>query len=252
MWSSSVLRMARFANGIGAVQAHVADWVTWLAPSGHPCRPSARRLVADVVVVASVLAKDGAGLTMTESYRGVFARVGLRPSVRPSDSPPIRLRASAPCRSTHCSVGAERLLLGEVSLGTPQEVPLRGYRYVSKPDHRDGSADKSQWTIALSDEYVSFEGAIDNAWVDDDKAWGLHVVSDSSEYLGLTATSLGRAIALCTAFFQISDVVHGYPSDPTRSTREIPPNHVRASWLEAGLLRPSAIRKLGRGLRCKL
>ena len=132
-----------------------------------------------------------------------------------------------------------------------KHVDIAGYQYVVKADHRDRSPAKSQWTIAISQEYSTFEAAVINSWLKGDRGWGLHIVQGAVHKLGESARAYGDAHELFVGFFEISHVCHGYPSDPVRSSREIPPEEVRNDWLQRDLLRPAAIRKIGRGLRCK-
>lgn len=126
------------------------------------------------------------------------------------------------------------------------------YSYFSKLDHRDGTAVKSQWTISVSDERASFALGVDSGWIIDQRAWGLYLKDGAADYLGKSAMSPGPSVDLCIAFFQISEICHGYPSDPKRSVREIPPDTVRSDWISKGYLRSSVVRKLARGIPCKL
>lgn len=130
-------------------------------------------------------------------------------------------------------------------------MDIAGYKYVVKLDHRDKSPAKSQWTITIQQEHSTFGSSVVNSWLQGGHGWGLHVVHGAVHKLGESARSYGEAYDLFVGFFEISHVCHGYPSDPLRSSREIPPEGVRNDWLQQGLLRPAAIRKIGRGLRCK-
>lgn len=125
--------------------------------------------------------------------------------------------------------------------------------YKPKPDHRDGSSEKSQWIIPVASEHATFADAISNGWTlpANDSAWGLHFDSGVSAPLGTSAASKGEQRALHVAYFILARVSHGYPSDPTRRVREIPPKHILKSWLDAGHFRPQVIRKMGRGQACK-
>lgn len=127
---------------------------------------------------------------------------------------------------------------------------LAGERYLSKPDHRDSSPAKSQWTVAVSVEYEIFETTINNSWRSSDAGWGLNLVNEVAQPVGLSARDQGDPCLLHVAFFQLASVCHGYPSDPRRSVREIPIEAVRKDWLERKLVRPAAIRKMGRGIVC--
>jgi hypothetical protein len=134
-----------------------------------------------------------------------------------------------------------------------EPVELGAYTYACKRDHRDGTRVKSQWTIPVEDEHASFVLGIDSDWVSGQSAWGLHLRDGAADYLGRSAVSPGPSVNLSIAFFQLaSSTCHGYPSDPKRSIRELPPEAVKSDWLSKGYLRSSVVRKLGRGLTCKL
>src|ERR1700733_1359153 len=117
---------------------------------------------------------------------------------------------------------------------TGQPVVINEYIYCAKSDHRDGTPTKSQWTIAIDDEYACFALGIDGSWILGQCAWGLHLVDGTADYLGHTALNRGPKTDLCVAFFQLADISHGYPSDPKRSIREVPPDAVRSDWLTKG------------------
>jgi hypothetical protein len=133
-------------------------------------------------------------------------------------------------------------------------VEIGGYKYVSKPDHRDGTSTKSQWIVSIGDEYACFEHGVSRGWVSisGDSAWGLHLVDGRCEYLGKTAPGHGPPSDLFVAYFQLADVCHGYPSDLMRSRREAPPTSVARDWLTGKYLRPSVVRKLQQGQLCSL
>ncbi|GAA2721530.1 hypothetical protein CAE01nite_00520 [Cellulomonas aerilata] len=132
-----------------------------------------------------------------------------------------------------------------------EHVTIEGHSYVVKSDHRDGTALKSQWTVPVPDEHEAFRTSVVNSWHRAGSGWGLHLDQDSVAKLGESARAYGSAADLYVAFFQLGDICHGYPSDPLRSSREIPPAHVQRDWLDRNLLRPATVRKIGRGLRCK-
>ena len=106
---------------------------------------------------------------------------------------------------------------------TGKPVTISGYLYTVKPDHRDGTLVKSQWTISIKDECACFKFGIDSNWKLDQRAWGLHLVNGAADYLGHTALDNGPKTDLCVAFFQLKDTAHGYPSDPKRSIKKCLP-----------------------------
>ena len=129
---------------------------------------------------------------------------------------------------------------------------VAGHAYVSKSDHRDGTAKKSQWVISVVDEERVFGLAVSSGWTLGDRAWGLHIEQNKARYLGTSATDPGPAVNLIVALFEIAATSHGYPADPRRSNREKPPTEVQREWLRGPYIRAAAVRKLGQGQRCRL
>jgi hypothetical protein len=131
---------------------------------------------------------------------------------------------------------------------------ISGYKYISKPDHRDGTPTKSQWTVSVADEHACFELGVSRGWVSasGDSAWGLHLVDGRCGYLGRTAPGHAPEGDLFVAYFQLADFCHGYPSDVTRSRREVPPTSVARDWLTGRYLKPAVVRKLQQGSPCSL
>jgi hypothetical protein len=86
--------------------------------------------------------------------------------------------------------------------------------------------------------------------------WGLHFEEQAVTYLGVTASGEPEPRQLFIAKFVDSnknDQWHGYPADPGgNKQQDIPPETVLNSWLQEQYLRPSIIRKLTKGQKCKL
>ena len=129
---------------------------------------------------------------------------------------------------------------------TTEPFSIGSYVYIGKADHRDGTKVKSQWTIPVSDENAAFALGITSGWISGQAAWGLHLSGGVAGYLGRSSAAPGPSIDLCVAYFQLTDTCHGYPSDPGRSVREVPPEPVKNDWISKGYLRSAVVRKLGR------
>ncbi len=133
-----------------------------------------------------------------------------------------------------------------------QEFDVDGLRYGSKPDHRDNTAVKSQWTISVEHEVACFRFTAARHWFDGDRGWGLHLVDDSAAYLGV---GIDRTHRLFVARFEgdrNNTYWHGYPADHTRRTDDIPTEGIALQWIIANYLAKSKVRKLLKGQRCKL
>jgi hypothetical protein len=133
-----------------------------------------------------------------------------------------------------------------------QEFDESGVTYASKPDHRDNTVVKSQWTITVEQEVGSFRLAEAQHWFDDDRGWGLHLENRSAAYLGL---GIDRTHRLFVARFEgarNNTYWHGYPADHTRRTEDIPTEWIALQWIAENYLPKPKVRKLLKGQRCKL
>lgn len=127
-----------------------------------------------------------------------------------------------------------------------------GILYSHHPDHRNGTARKSQWIIPEHDERVCFSTARTRGWTSEGVGWGLHLPNARVEYLGIDD---GGEYSLFIAKFvdgNKNGQWHGYPGDPQRHAADIPSPDVLRSWLHCELLSAAKIRKIARGQPCNL
>jgi len=137
----------------------------------------------------------------------------------------------------------------------PEHLILPKVYYIHKIDHRNGSSEKSQWTISEPIERQCFHRAYTSWRCTKHTCWGLHFESSKVAYLGVSKSSAAIARNLFIAKFGDSNENskwHGYPADHVLNQQDIPPEDVLAMWLQTQHLRPAAIRKLSRGQKCKL
>ena len=141
-----------------------------------------------------------------------------------------------------------------------EEHIVQNVRYIHKSDHRDGTNDKSQWTINKADERSCFGSAFTDVNQQNfPNRWGLHFDDDKVAYLGIVAElhkdKRDETPLLFIAFFendQPNNYWHGYPADVKRSIRNIPPPTIRKMWMQKKLLSVRTINHIARRLRCKL
>jgi hypothetical protein len=74
-----------------------------------------------------------------------------------------------------------------------------GVTYICHPDHRNTTPNKSQWRIVVEDERQCFATSRDRDWLDPAVGWGLHLIDEVPNYLGVAqdhraATPTGPAI----------------------------------------------------------
>ena len=128
--------------------------------------------------------------------------------------------------------------------------------YIHKVDHRDGSFEKSQWTITELEERICFKYSLELGWNNPSYiSWGLHIENEKVVYLGKSAKNEPEFCQLFIAKFVDSNKNskwHGYPANSSQKQQDIPPESVLYDWLEKQYLRRSIIRKLLRGQKCNL
>jgi hypothetical protein len=121
--------------------------------------------------------------------------------------------------------------------------------YLPNPKHRSQNLTDSQWEIPEQKECASFLDAWGRGWCLGSKGWGLHVVDDRAAKLGIT--EVPRELSFIAKFVSGAEPIkwHGYPAD-RRKNQDIPPREILNDWRKKNLLRPAAISKIGKGLRC--
>jgi hypothetical protein len=121
-----------------------------------------------------------------------------------------------------------------------------GVEYYFKPDHRDLTAVKSQWTVPEEDELQIFEEGYRN----DGSIvfWQLRLHGGAVAVVGSSAAQFGPARHLHLAMFRGANLPwHGYPADTQRNNQDVPPPHVVALWVNSNLLsKRQAVRLRGR------
>lgn len=127
-----------------------------------------------------------------------------------------------------------------------------GVYYCCHPDHRNNNPEKAQWTIPETDEIASFKDGYGRAWTHDGRAWGLHYVKGSPEYLGL---AIDRRRHLFIARFEDgnrNERWHGYPADHQQKVNDRLPEKLKELWIKTNVLTPAKVRKLAKGEPCSL
>lgn len=124
--------------------------------------------------------------------------------------------------------------------------------YVPHPDHRNGTALKSQWTISTADEHRCFDQARTAAWLDTTRGWGLHRPEGEPTYLGVGVDRRRRLFVAKFVRGREDEPWHGYPADTQRHPQDLPSYAVRRAWLDDGILSAVIIRRLSKGQPCAL
>ena len=121
--------------------------------------------------------------------------------------------------------------------------------YNPNKTHRNGAPNSSQWTITPGDELASFHLAVRHSWLDETVGYGLHVVANRAEILGVSnaqQTFIAKFVSSKDPF-----VWHGYPI-LTTDRDSLLPAAIGKDWIRFGFIRPALVRKALRGQRCSL
>lgn len=120
--------------------------------------------------------------------------------------------------------------------------------YVSTRYHRNGDPQKSQWTISIEEELLSFATSQENKWYDDDKGWGIH---PTGALLEVGKLKTGEKV-LIARFQKLGPTAHnqwhGYPADIRGKTHDIPNDFVLTDWKNKKIILNHQFSKIRRGI----
>ena len=136
-------------------------------------------------------------------------------------------------------------------MNTPHTIQS-GVTYVHKMDHRDGSKQKSQWTISEDDERSAFSRTYSEEWYDGSTGWGLHFDGNTIGNLGF---GVDRIRPLFMAKFVDGNARsewHGYPADYLEHQQDVPDTGYLMAWCEEGHLSRAKMRKILQRKPCNL
>ena len=117
--------------------------------------------------------------------------------------------------------------------------------------HRNGTSDKSQWTISVDDEFDLFAQTKHDGQIYDDKGYNLWIVNDMVEVLGYTEHGSETRMARFEDGTR-SNHWHGYPANYLRAKNDIPPMSLLREWKKKGLIEKSDITRLKQQKPCSL
>lgn len=124
-------------------------------------------------------------------------------------------------------------------------------KYFFKSDHRDGTAEKSQWTIDAGKELNCFVLSHKNQWTGVRVSWGIHIVKNKAIELGRNFNDTPLNVAVFYDSFK-KNVWHGYPADFKRNAKDIPSTNVLVQWREKNYIKKHKISKAQQGKVCSL
>lgn len=119
--------------------------------------------------------------------------------------------------------------------------------YQINPKHRDGSPNKSQWTIRNNEEVAVFGWALEHNSQSDGYYWGVFYDGLTSRVLGQTAKHQDTKIARFECSAQ-PRIWHGYPVDYLTDPQHDRPNRtVLLEWAHLNIIKKHQIAKLTGG-----
>jgi len=133
-----------------------------------------------------------------------------------------------------------------------QNISINGQEltYLKVPYHRDGTVEKSQWTISENEEVDCFIESIQKKWSNGETNFGLRR-NENDDLIYLGRNRFGEDL-LIAKFVNNSSNWHGYPSDYIRNTHDIPNYSTLIDWRDRNLIRKSQMLKIKQGKPCNL
>jgi len=122
---------------------------------------------------------------------------------------------------------------------------------ISSQHRRVGNPNKSIWTISFEDEVTCFVHTITNKWKIGPDAWGIKVIGDILQVVGLNNDKQELKIARFVDGTN-TDIWHGYPADYMRKSKDRPSTAVLKSWVKSGFITKAKMSKIRTGQSCNL
>jgi hypothetical protein len=123
------------------------------------------------------------------------------------------------------------------------------YIYIFKPDHRDRTECKSQWTIDEDKEFNIFIYSLDDNYLDTNLlvGWGLYIVNGKPEVIGKDCSNDDVSCAWIAKFTGSVNYWHGYPT-MARHANDIPPRSTLYRWRSSGFITKAVCSKIMKGM----
>lgn len=124
-------------------------------------------------------------------------------------------------------------------------------KYIISSQHRNGNPNKSIWTISYEEEVNCFIETITKNWKENSVAWGVKVINDLIQVVGLNNAKVELKLA---KFVDGSNknVWHGYPADYMNKSQDRPTTDILKNWVVNGYLTKAKMSKIRLGQSCNL
>lgn len=124
------------------------------------------------------------------------------------------------------------------------------YVYKAVSYHRNGTANKSQWTIGVDEEVGLFVYAIETKSIGESRGWTLYIKSGVRKVVGLTVDGGESYIGVFER--STESEWHGYPGDYKRSDKDIPHTAILQKWANSGYISKSHMSHIQHQQSCNL
>ena len=167
-------------------------------------------------------------------------------------------------RQRSCNIQKMCLSLNTKFRGQPPSAVLRvdcedpgravEMAYVPHPQHRSAAFanQKSQWSIAITEEVTCYQTATLQSWACGGCYWGLHLAGPSPAVLGIAPQPVQAPLHIAKFVGDPTGDWHGYPVAHWLSPFDKPDVPVLTAWLNSGLISRPTMAKIHRGKRCAL
>jgi len=126
-----------------------------------------------------------------------------------------------------------------------------GNYIISSQHRRTGNPNKSVWTITYDEEIECFIQSMNGKWKLDTQAWGLKVVNNVIQIIGLSPDNQELKLAKFVDGNNIN-VWHGYPADYMKKSQDRPTTNILQIWVRSGFITKAKMSKIRLGQSCNL
>ena len=126
-----------------------------------------------------------------------------------------------------------------------------GNYIISSQHRRKGNPNKCIWKLTFDEEVGCFIQALNSNWKTGTEAWGVKVIGDILQVVGLTHDRQELKLAKFVDGTN-TNVWHGYPADYMSKSQDRPATNILKVWVDKGYLTKAKMSKIRLGQSCSL
>jgi hypothetical protein len=126
-----------------------------------------------------------------------------------------------------------------------------GNYLISSQHRKKGNPHKCIWTISFDEEVECFVQAMNGNWKLGSEAWGVKVIGNVLQILGLNNSEQELKLAKFVDGAK-TNVWHGYPADYLSKSQDRPATNILKVWVDSGYLTKAKMSKIRLGQLCNL